>query len=186
MKRYTRIVPALLLIGAAAPQRYTIDAAQSEVSAKVAFFGLASKTARFPQVSGGITLAADDPERIDLIVTIDARTITAPDKVTLERLRGPRFFDVEKHPTIVFRGQRMRLIDDRNTEVAGRLSARGVTRPATLSVRFAEPPLQADGRSPLELTAETVIDRRDFGMTAYPLIVGRKVRISIRAVLVPT
>lgn len=183
--RFARILPALLLVGGAPPQRYTIDAAQSEVSARVAFFGLASKTARFPQVSGGITLAADDPERIDLTVTIDARTITAPDKVTLERLRGPRFFDVENHPTIVFRGQRMRIDGDRNAEVAGRLTARGVTRPATLSVRFAEPPLHADGRRPLGLTGETMIDRRDFGMTAYRFIVGRKVRISIQAVLAP-
>ena len=181
-----RTLPVLLLMAAAAPsQRYIVDAAASDVSAKVAFFGLSSKTARFPQVSGGVTLAADDPERIDLTVTIDARAITEPDKVTLERLRGPRFFDVEKHPTIVFRGQRMRLIGDRTAEVAGQLSARGVTRTATLSVRFAEPPSEADGRRPLELTGEIVIDRRNFGMTAYPLIVGRKVRVSIRAVLVP-
>ena len=31
------------------PQRYTLDASASNVSAKVPFFGLASKTARFPR-----------------------------------------------------------------------------------------------------------------------------------------
>lgn len=183
--RCLRVVPALLLIGAAPAHRYTIDPAQSQVSAKVAFFGLASKTAHFPKLSGELTLSPDTPDRIDLTVTLDARSLTAPDKVTLERLRGPRFFDVAHHPTIVFRGQRMRLTGDHEAEVAGRITALGVTLPATLSVRFAEPPLQADGSRPLELTGETVIDRRAFGMTAYPFVVGRNVRIRIRAALVP-
>ena len=49
---------------ASVPQRYTLDAAASNVSAKVPFFGLASKTARFPQMSGRIALS---PERLDTI-----------------------------------------------------------------------------------------------------------------------
>ena len=36
-----RALPALLLLGAAAPQAYVVDAARSEISGKVAFFGLA-------------------------------------------------------------------------------------------------------------------------------------------------
>ena len=47
------------------------------------------------------------------------------------------------------------------------------------------PPGEATGRAPIALTATTTIDRRDFGMTAYPLIVGRKVKIRIRARMVP-
>lgn len=184
--RYCRVVPALLLIGAAPTHRYAIDAAQSQVSAKVAFFGLASKTAHFPKVSGGITLSPDTPERIDLTVNLDATALTAPDSVTLARLKGRAFFDVERFPTIVFRGNTMRLTGEREATVAGQITARGVTRPATLAVRFASPPLRADGRQPITLEGKTVIDRRQFGMTAYRFIVGRKVTISIRAVLNPT
>lgn len=180
-----RALAALALLGAAPAQRYAVDAAASDVTAKVAFFGLASKTARFPAVSGGITLAPGDPEQIDLIVTLDARALTAPDRVTLARLKGPAFFDVERYPIVQFRGERMRLTGELTATIAGQITARGVTRPATLKVRFASPPLSADGRDPLRLDGETVIDRRDFGMTAYPLIVGQKVKIRIRAVLVP-
>lgn len=184
--RLLRALPVLLLLGAAPVRHYAIDPAASEVSARVAFFGFSSKTARFPKVTGGITLSPTAPERIDLAVMLDAGALTAPDTVTLGRLRGPRFFDVARYPTIVFRGQTMRLTGSRDAEIAGQLTARGVTRPATLAVRFAEPPTEADGLRPLRLEGETVIDRRDFGMTAYPLIVGRKVKITIRAVLVPT
>lgn len=183
--RCLRVIPALLLLGAAPAHRYTIDAAQSEISAKVAFFGLASKTASFPKVSGEITLAPDTPERIELTVKLDATALTAPDRVTLARLKGPAFFDVSRHPTVVFRGDTMRLTNETVATIAGQITARGVTRPATLVVRFASPPLRADGRKPIILEGETMIDRRAFGMTAYPLIVGRKVTIRIRAVLVP-
>ena len=183
--RSLRALPALLLIGAAPGQRYIIDAAASEVSAKVAFFGLGSKTARFPRMSGGIQFSRDRPEQIDLTVQLDATALTASDSVTLARLKGPKFFDVARHPTILFRGRKMRMTDDRDGQVSGEITARGITRPATLAVQFTTSPLRADGREPLMLNGETVIDRREFGMSAYPLIVGRKVRIRIRAALVP-
>lgn len=184
--RGLRALPALLLVGAAPDRRYTIDAAGSDVTAKVAFFGLASKTARFPKLSGGIALSPDNPAQIDLTVRLDATALTAPDTVTLARLRGPKFFDVARHPVILFAGNQMRMTSDREATIAGQITARGITRPATLAVRFTAPPLQADRRTPLTLHGETVIDRRDFGMTAYPLVVGRKVTIRIRAALVPT
>jgi polyisoprenoid-binding protein YceI len=37
----------------------------------------------------------------------------------------------------------------------------------------------------VELTARTVIDRREFGMTAYSAIVSRKVTITINARMTP-
>jgi len=175
-----------LLAASSAPEhRYVIDEGSSEVTAKVAFFGLASKTAGFPRMRGGITLAPAAPDQIDLQVTLDARALTAPDSVTLERLRGPNFFDVARYPTIAFAGHEMKLKNAREAVVEGQVTARGATRPARLMVTFDTPPASATGREPIALTATTTIDRRAFGMTAYPLIVGRKVTIRIRARMVP-
>lgn len=184
--RLSRALLALLLVAAAPPRHYTIDPAASEVTAKVAFFGLASKTARLPKVAGGITLSPNDPRQIDLTVKIDAAALTAPDSVTLARLKGPKFFDVARYPTILFVGRTMTMTGERSAQIAGHITARGVARPATLAVRFTAPPLSAGTQTPLALDGETVIDRREFGMTAYPLIVGRNVRIRIRATLVPS
>ena len=180
-----RALLALPMIAAAPSQGFAIDSSASEVTAQVAFFGISSKTARFPKVSGGITLDPGRPDQINLIVRLDATALTAPDRITLGRLKGPKFFDVANHPTVVFVGRTMRMKGDVDADIAGELTARGVTRPATLAVHFAAPPLRRDPGQKLLLDGETVIDRRDFGMTAYPLIVGRKVKISIRAVLVP-
>ena len=175
----------VLCAAAAAPIRYDVDGAATTVSAKVAFLGLASKTAQFPRVSGGATLSPDEPETMRLDVTLDARALQAPDTVTLQRLRGERFFWVEKYPTVRFQGSGMRLSDATNGYVDGMLTARGVTRPVRLDVSFASPPADARAGDPLRLTGSTTIDRRDFGMTSYSLIVGRKVDIVIKATMVP-
>ncbi|MDP3907992.1 YceI family protein [Novosphingobium sp.] len=176
----------LLLTAAATPTyRYQIDAPRSSVDAKVAFMGLASKSARFPQMSGGIHLTPDRLDTIDLDVTLNARALTAGDKTTLERLRGKDFFDVERYPAIRFSGNRMMMTGQSTARVDGQITARGITRPATLAVTFAQPPVGATGKEPIQLSARTTINRHDFGMTAYSVVVGRKVTITINARMVP-
>jgi len=179
-------LPLLLTLAAGAPtHRYILDGAGSAVNARVAFFGLAHKTAHFPKLSGGISLAPDRLDEIALNVTLDARALAAGDRVTQERLRGPSFFDVERHPTVQFSGSRMTMTSPVTATIAGQVTARGITRPATLTVSFAQPPARATGQDPITLTARTTIDRRAFGMTAYSMVVGRKVTVTINARLVP-
>jgi polyisoprenoid-binding protein YceI len=182
-----RIAPLfLLLIGASSPiYRYALEEAGSNVRAKVSFFGLASKTAQFPRVSGRISLTPDDLNAIDLDVTVDARALVSSDTTTTGRLKGPKFFDVENHPIVRFAGRRMVMTGAQSATLAGEITARGVTRPAQLAVNFAQPPARANGREPITLTAQTTIDRREFGMTSYSVIVGRKVTITITARMVP-
>lgn len=166
------------------PQRYALDASASNVSAKVPFFGLASKTARFPRMQGAVTIVPGAPERAMIDVTFDATAIEAPDSVTLARLRGEKFFWVEKCPSIRFVGRSLKLTSATRGTVTGELTARGVTRPATLAVTFDADPVAQAGK-PVSFTGTTTIDRRQFGMKAYQLLVGNKVDITLRARMVP-
>ena len=181
------VAAAWLTLAGAAPHTtaYVVDSKASSVSAKVGFLGLGSKTAGFPQMSGKVLLEPDRPDQISLDVTLDARALTAPDKVTLGRLRGEKFFWVERYPTIRFVGERMALSGDRTGTISGTLTARGVTQPVSLAVAFDKPPLSAAPGEALTLTGTTTIDRRKFGMTAYSLVVGRQVTITLKARMVP-
>lgn len=182
------LLPLLGLLTLAAapavPQRYTLDATASNVSAKVPFFGLASKTARFPRMEGAVTIVPGAPERAVIDVTFDATAIEAPDSVTLSRLRGEKFFWVEKYPTIHFVGRSLKLSSATRGTVSGELTARGVTKPATLDVTFTADPVAQSGK-PVSFTGTTTIDRRQFGMTSYQLIVGNKVDITLQARMLP-
>lgn len=186
MRALIALVLGLLSLGAAEPTfQYRLDEARSHVAAKVAFLGLASKTAHFPRMKGRITLQPGRLDAIDLDVDLDARGLTAGDAVTLGRLRGPKFFDVERYPAIRFEGRRMAMTGPVSARVDGSITARGITRPAVLDVTFRQPPARATGREPVELSARTTIDRRAFGMTSYGLIVGRNVAITIDARMIP-
>jgi polyisoprenoid-binding protein YceI len=180
-------LPLLLLaVGASTPTyHYHLDSAHSTVSAKVAFMGLASKTARFPKMSGSITLQPDRLDAIDLDVELDATALTAGDSVTQARLKGKDFFDVEHYPSVHFSGRKMTMTGPVTATVEGEVTARGVTRPAVLQVAFTEPPAKATGRDPVRLSARTTINRYDFGMKAYGMIVGKKVTIAINAQMAP-
>jgi polyisoprenoid-binding protein YceI len=186
--RRLAILPLLALLtlanAASVPQRYALDAAASNVSAKVPFFGLASKTARFPRMEGAVTIVPGAPEQAVIDVTFDATAIEAPDSVTLARLRGDKFFWVERYPTIRFLGRSLKLSSATRGTVAGDLTARGVTRPATLAVTFDADPVAQAGK-PVSFTGTTTIDRRQFGMKSYQLIVGNQVDITLRARMVP-
>lgn len=165
--------------------RYTIDAAASSVSAKVAFFGLASKTARFPKMAGNVKIVPGKPEAARIDVTFDATALEAPDEVTLERLRGDKFFWVDKYPQVRFVGQSLSLTSATKGTLAGRLTARGITRPATLDIEFDSPPLKTPRGQAIRFTGKTTIDRREFGMESYQLIVGNKVKITLNARMKP-
>lgn len=163
---------------------YRLDASSSDVTARVPFFGISSKSARFPRMEGRVTIVPDAPERAVIDVTFDARALEAPDETTLRRLRGEKFFWVEKYPTIRFVGRSLTMKSATRGTVTGELTARGVTKTETLDVTFASDPTATTGR-PVRFTAEMEIDRRDYGMRSYQLIVGNTVDVKLSARMVP-
>lgn len=175
------------LLGAAAQggQIYAVDATASSLSAKVPFFGIGRKSAGFPDVSGSIRLDRTRPQDIVLDVAIDATALTAGDNLTLSRLKGEKFFWVEKYPQVRFVGREMTLTSPTQGSVEGKLTARGVTKPVTLEVTFNTPPAEALPGEAITLTGKTQINRYDFGMNSYRLIVGKYVQIELKARMVP-
>ncbi len=182
------LLASFLLIGAApAPgMRFAIDGAQSDVTARVAFFGFSSKTARFPRLWGSIHIEHQRADAVALDVTLDAKAITAGDESMARRLKGESFFDAERYPTVRFQGWKMARTGEATANISGQLTARGVTKPVTLAVTFSQPIARIAGNQPVQIDGQTVINRRDFGMTAYAFVVGRDVTIRIRARMVPS
>lgn len=182
---FIALLPLLTLAAASPSYRYQLDGASSQVSARVSYFGVGSKTARFPVMKGSIRIQPDRLDAIDLNVELDARALDAGGKTDTAYLRGKDFFDVAHYPVVQFSGHRMAMTGPNAARVDGQITARGVTRPAVLDVTFRDPPARLTGREAVMLNARTAINRRDFGMTAYGLVVGKTVTITIQARLMP-
>ena len=186
MPRLLAIAALLLLAAAPGPAyHYWLDGQHSSVSARVSYMGFGSKTASFPQMRGSIRLNPARLDAIDLDVELDASALSGGSASDTKYLRGKDFFAVEQYPVVRFSGHLMVMSGPTTAVVEGIITTRGITRPETLAVTFDAPPARATGRDPIVLTARTSINRRDFGMTAYSVVVGKTVAITIDARLMP-
>lgn len=174
---------AVFLVGAA-PKTYSLDVNASSIAAKVPFLGIGSRTATFNTITGAVVIAPDNPADARVNVTIDTQDITAPDSLTLKRLRSEKFFWVDKFPTAKFVGTNLVMTSERKGKISGRLTARGVTRTETLYVSFDRTPASALGEA-INLTGTMKINRKNYGMTSFNLIVGKTVTINLKARMIP-
>jgi polyisoprenoid-binding protein YceI len=177
-----------VMLGAGTPgvtHHYMLDAARSEVSAKVTVMAISSMSARFPGLSGSADLSPDNLDAFGIDVVLDARLLIASDDSVRDQLKGPDFFDVEHFPVVRFTGGRLVMTGERTAQLFGALTVRGVTRPVTLDVSFSGSPTQTIGTEPMAINASTKIDRDDFGMIAMHGLVSRTVTILIKATMMP-
>ena len=127
----------------------------------------------FKDVHGTLDFDPENPRAASADVTIDAGRLWSgePDRDT--HLKSADFLDVEKHPTITFHGRGAELRGADEATFPGQLTIRGVTRPATLNVRYLgqwQTPWWEDGvdkgpKTRAGFVATTRINRQDFGVT---------------------
>ena len=114
---------------AVAEESYTLDPVHSQPGFVVHHLGLSNQVGRFEKSTAKITL--DREARTGTVdVTIDAASIRTFDPVRLDAIvKGEKYFNVEKYPTITFRSNDVRFDGDRVVAVNGELTMLGVTRP---------------------------------------------------------
>ncbi len=178
-------IPLLAIAAAPPAYRYQLDSGSSSANARITVLGFASKSAQFSRMSGGFVVSPGQPGAGRLDLAVDARAIATRDPKVGEQLRGPEFLDVARHPIVSFTGQSIAMTGSNTAQVSGTLTARGTARPVVMNVSFATPPAQLTGHEPVQITAQTTIDRRQYGMNGYSGLVGKDVTISIRARMVP-
>ena len=88
-------------------------------------------------------------------------SITVKDENLEAHLLSPEFFDVERHPEVRFETDELRRSGE-DVEVAGRITIKGITKPATLSGTIVGPSVDHFGKTRVGLKLETTVDRTDF------------------------
>jgi polyisoprenoid-binding protein YceI len=157
--------------GTTTPQlgRYEIDTGHSTVTFRTRhLFGLAPVHGRFA-IRGGTVDIAEPLAASAAYVEIDAASFRTRNPQRDASVRSARLLDVARHPVITFTSDR---IDD--TELAGMLTVRGLTRPVSLSIEQ----YTVSPRS-FSVRATTRLDRTEFGVTAYPGLAGRYLGMSL-------
>ena len=132
---------------------------------------------RIPAVSG--EMSGDATQGWRVLVLADGKSLVVKGPRWMDRVtRSDSFLAVDSHPDIRFHSERF---DDdllhAGGSIRGELTLRGLTRP----VSFLLLPSACDqpGRD-CDLQVNGIINRKDFGMTAYPVSVRDDVELHMR------
>ncbi len=164
----------------AAPVEYVMDKDHTHIGMTWNHLGFSDFRARFDDFDGTLVLDAEAPENSRVEVTIPIDSIDTRVPRLDEHLESADFFDVAKFPTASFRSTRVDVIGERVARLHGDLTIRGITRPVVLQVqlnKMGEHPLTH--KQAVGFTAEGVIKRSEFGLTAYVPLVSDEVHLFI-------
>ena len=149
----------------------------------------------FKDIHGTLFFDPATPIATSVEATIDATKIWTGETDRDVHLKSADFLDVERHPQITFRGNKVELAGPSDAVLTGELTIRGITRTAPLRVHYLgqwQTPWWEDGvdkgpKTRAGFVATTTIDRHDFGVSWNAaldrggVVVGNTVEITIDA-----
>ncbi|NLH08165.1 MAG: YceI family protein [Chloroflexi bacterium] len=170
--------------------KWQIDPAHSLIEFKVRHMMISNVRGRFEKFTGTIDFDPEKPEQTSVDITIDAASINTFEAQRDAHLRSADFLDVENYPELTFRSKRVELIDDHPAKLYGDLTIRGKAREVQLDVEHSGVAKSPWGTYSAGFTAETTINRKDWGLEWNQLLetggvlVGDEIRINIELELI--
>ena len=158
-------VAAAFAAPVAAQETYIVDPVHSQPMFEARHIGFGAQHGSFGKAAGKVTLdRAARKGSVD--ITIDATSIKTFDPRLDAIVKGERFFNIEKYPTLTFKSTSMMFDGDRLVGVDGELMMVGVTKPVNLKVAnftCGENPFNKKPMCGADATA--TIKRTEWGMT---------------------
>jgi polyisoprenoid-binding protein YceI len=172
---------AALEAGSQAPV-LKIDPQHSHVGFRVRHI-FTNVSGSFREFEGSLRFDEKNPAASSVDVTIKAASIDTNVEPRDKDLRSPRFFDVEKYPTITFKSSAIEPISEKQAKIKGILTMHGVSKEVVLDAEYLGKLKDPWGNLRSGFHAETRIDRRDYGLNwnevleAGAVLVGEQVEI---------
>jgi polyisoprenoid-binding protein YceI len=118
---------------------------------------------KFTRWRGSLVFDEQAPENSRLAIEIDAASIDTKEPRRDAHLRSADFFDVEKYPKLVFKSTMVERASA-GFKVTGDLTMRGVTRPVTLDVEYADRAKHSPMGERVGFLARGSLNRKDWGV----------------------
>jgi polyisoprenoid-binding protein YceI len=180
--QFKHLVAVLLAAGAtsAFAQTYTIDPDHTYPSFEADHMGISVWRGKFNKTRGKVTLdRAGKTGAVD--ITIDANSIDFGHAKMNEHAKSPDMFNVEKFPTVTYKGKSIKFDGDKPVAIEGELTLLGVTKPVTLAVnkfKCIQHPMLKREVCGADATAE--FKRTDFGLNYATPMLAPEVKLAIQ------
>jgi polyisoprenoid-binding protein YceI len=166
MKRALLSLLFTVSLAAQQPEIFGIDRSHSYVGFTIGFLGMSKVRGTFNDYTGTILYDDAHPERSSITLLIHAASIDTRNEGRDKDLQAEAFFDVAKHPRILFRSTSIEHKRGDEYVVHGELTMKGVTRtitvPMTRTVRRTAD--AAWGNVRIGGVGRTTIRRKDFNI----------------------
>jgi polyisoprenoid-binding protein YceI len=144
---------------------WVIDPVHSAGEFAVKHLVVATVRGTFKIPEGKIIINEANHTASSVTATIDATSLHTREERRDAHLRSGDFFDAEKWPTITFRSQSVEKVNDEKWKVYGLLKIRDIEQAIELDVEEGGEITDPYGKQRRGFTAETTINRSDFGIT---------------------
>lgn len=169
---------------------WQIDSTHSEIQFTVRHMMISKVRGFFESFSGTIDFDLEDKANTAVAVTIDATSINTRETDRDNHLKSPDFLNVDDYPTLTFTSTRVEQTSENTGKLYGDLTIRDETRPVILDVEFAGIAQSPWGTTSAGFSAQTKINRKDWGLTwnaaleTGGVLVGEEININIELELV--
>ena len=169
---------------------WVMDPAHTSIEFSAKHLVITTVRGRFEKFEVRPDFDPDHPEHSSVEVRIDASSISTREPKRDAHLKSPDFLDAEKSPYITFKSGRVQRKGGDRYELVGDLTIRDVTREVVLNTTFAGIAKDPMGNEHAGFSAETSLNRKDFGLNwnmaleTGGVLVGDVIKIYIETELV--
>lgn len=166
------------------PGTYVIDPSHSEVGFVARHAMVTKVRGYFRTVEGTITVEGDFASS-SATATMAVDSIDSGNADRDGHLKSADFFDAESFPEITFTSTGIRDINAEEFVLDGNLTIKGVTKPVSLEVEFNGAATDPFGNERIGFSAETDVDREDWGLTwnaaleTGGVLVSKKIKLTL-------
>ena len=172
----------LLLSPSAHAEKWKIDLPKTKVNFEVSYLKNSVINGKFHKVEGVINYDEAKPQNTKVNFTVYSDSIDTDLKPRDYFIRRKELLNTKQYPTLKFVSTNIRLINPREGYVSGNFTALGQTKPMTVKVTLTDANAQ---KTALNFKATGLINRHDYGVTAFPNIFGTTIPITISGQLIP-
>lgn len=180
-----RPIAVALLVAVAAPAMaepvaYTIDPTHTQIAFTYSHFGFSNITGRFDATEGTLTYDPANPSASSIEISTQISSVTTGVVKLDDHLKNADYFDATAYPTATFKSTKVEAAGEGKLSLAGDLTIRGVTLPASFDViinKVGDHPMA--GKPAAGFDATGTIDRAAFGIEKYVQATGPEVKLAI-------
>jgi polyisoprenoid-binding protein YceI len=157
-----------------AQTRWAFDPFHTQVEFAAKHLGMMTVRGNFLEIEATGSIYPDQPEASSVDVTIQTASIRTHNPQRDNDLRSSNFLEVDTYPTMHFKSTKIEPTGADTYRMAGDLTIKGNTHPVTLKVvkygEFNDPNMMGHR---IGYSAETKINRKDFGLTFNMMLDGK-------------